>query len=108
MLENMNITTEVTPARRHNKNGKIERKHRTLRMFMRKLQMDTPSASIQRLTNTAGFYSNLFYGSRTTSSFELARGYTPRLLGDGSQQRLPTALREAYISTKANRLLTRI
>eukprot|EP00171_Calliarthron_tuberculosum_P003150 IDg3150t1 len=55
----------------------------------------------------ACFISNVLYGNKVLSSFELVRGYTPSILGSG-QRAIPKELREAHDAMVARRLLSRM
>ena len=92
LLIRSNIRLLPPPARRHNKNGKIERKHRTIRWIIKK----------------SCFLTNIFYGSKLVSAFELARGYTPKLLGKGGISNLPKGIIEAYLDSQATRKLQKV
>ena len=80
---------EGRPARRHNKMGIVERRNATVRLFVERLLHDVSTAlqapalmpNAQDILARAVFLSNLMYGSKSASSFELARGYTPSIHG---------------------------
>lgn len=85
------ISLEERPARRHNKLGAVERKNAILWLFIQRLVLDSKhtqrastskseNISATRLIFRAAHPSNILYGSREVSRFELARGYTPSIL----------------------------
>ena len=51
---------------------------------------------------------NNFYGSKLVSTFELARGYTPKLLGKGGVSNLTKGIIEAYLDSQATRKLQKV
>lgn len=93
------------PARRQNKSGKIERKHRALNMLARKLSMSDPRAPLRWAAKKSSFLTNVFYGSKIASAFELARGYTPRLHGAEGLHILPRSIIDACLDIMATRKL---
>lgn len=76
-----NIHRGPRPVRRHNKTGVVERKHRTLKALVQRLQAERSDTSDATILNRATFLSNVFECSKLLSSFEMARGYSPSLLG---------------------------
>ena len=65
------------PARRHNKAGIVERKHREIRKFYNRLMASAPSDDMWAMVVAeATFLSNAAYGTKLASSFELAKGFT--------------------------------
>lgn len=83
------------PVHRQNQTSIIERKHRTVKLILEKLQNDLSTASNTVLLVRATFLSNIFSGSRTLSAFELVRGYSPALFGAGHRLISPNLI-EAY------------
>jgi hypothetical protein len=82
-IELMGITYLRAPARRHQAIGVVETRHRVLRRIISRLPMFQHGAEIslhERLSH-ATFLSNILLGGKRLSSFELARGYFPSLLG---------------------------
>ena len=80
-LETHRITFRARPIRRHNKIGIVERKNGTLKGILHRLAMIHSNAPMDTLVSRATFICNLFSGSQTLSSFELASGYRLSLLG---------------------------
>lgn len=78
-----NIALADRAVLRHNKTGMIERKHRTVKLILEKLQIDSSTASNTVFLARATFLSNIFSGSSILSAFELVRGYSPALFGAG-------------------------
>ncbi|KAI0558243.1 hypothetical protein FGB62_224g07 [Gracilaria domingensis] len=73
------------PARRHYKAGIVERKNRVLKDILERFELDDiqKSKTFQEKLSNAGYISNIMYGNRVASSFELVRGYTPSLNATG-------------------------
>ena len=71
------------PSRRHNKTGTVERKNRVIKDVLEKLDGDTSTKGYRfaDLISSATFLSNVMYGNKNISSFEMARGYTPSIPG---------------------------
>lgn len=84
-LTTHNIKLNERPIRRHNKTGIVERNHRTVKSIQEQLQNDTLRSNDATLLSRATFLSIIFSVSKTLSSFELAKGYKPALLGVGSK-----------------------
>ena len=106
-LETHDVAFHARPTRRHNKLGIVERKNGTLKNVLRRLAMIHSNASIETLVTRATFICNLFSGSQTLSSFELARGYHPSLIGIPSTQVSPDLL-DAHTQQVATRALQRV
>lgn len=69
------------PARRHNRTGIVEGNNGVFKAIFYRPEKETPSATAPELVSRAPFLSNLFTGSSMLSSFQLARGYSPSILG---------------------------
>lgn len=106
-LDDHSIALNERPVRRHNKSGVVERKNLTLKRIPEKLQFgeNTPTDTV--LLSRATFLSNVFSGSRSLSSFELVRGYTPAVLGLPSSA-ISSELLSAYKQQAATRALQRL
>lgn len=63
--------------------------------------------SIQQKLSNAHFTSNILYGSKLLSSFELVRGYTPSIEGTGKSA-VPKFVIKAHKEMEARRLLARM
>ena len=97
LMERFSVTVEPRPARRHQKIGVVERKHAVVRTlyqrilqdvaFMNKALLDVEPADQDKgelhahILSRATYINNNLYGSRTMSSFEMVRGYTPSISG---------------------------
>lgn len=81
LLQSHNIVFKARPTRRHNNTGKVERKIQTLKGIIQKIDLEISVCSAQQVVTPAFFLSNFFSGSRIMSSFQLARGYQPSILG---------------------------
>ena len=101
------ITFRARPTRRHNKLGIVERKNGTLKDILRRLAMAHPKASMDALVARATFICNMFSGSQLLSSFELARGYQPSLLGVPPTY-VTQELLDAHTQQVATRALQRV
>lgn len=105
-LRSHDVTFKPRPVRRHNKIGIVERKNRTLKSILERLQSDNTAQDDSTILARATFLSNLFAGSSVLSSFELARGYTPSLIGQ-QQIYVTEELLEAHQQQAAVRALQR-
>lgn len=111
-LHYFGIKFKPTPARRHNKLGVVERKNSVVRLLIQRLVKDGSYASASRavsitpdeLLSRATYLSNILYGSKLLSSFELARGYTPSISGLPASN-LTEQLVEAHHEQAARRAL---
>eukprot|EP00177_Eucheuma_denticulatum_P007832 GFKZ01014258.1.p1 GENE.GFKZ01014258.1~~GFKZ01014258.1.p1 ORF type:complete len:1202 (-),score=97.36 GFKZ01014258.1:1881-5486(-) len=81
LLNTHYITLKPRPARRHNKTGVAERKIQTIKRIIERLDKETSSCSRDMIVARAIFLSNFFSGSTILSSFQLARGYQPSIIG---------------------------
>ena len=107
MLHLHGITPKPRPARRHNKLGRVERKHATIKLFLDRLLLENPAASNHWLVKQAIFLSNVLVGNQRASSFELVRGYTPSLIGS-EMLKVPRTIIQAHKDLVAKRALNRI
>ena len=108
MLSRNGITAQPRPARRHNKIGRTERKHRSIKLILSRLALAYPEENDTWLVKFAVFLSNVFAGyDQLASAFELARGYTPSLMGT-KMMRVPSEIIEAHKDLIAKRALNRI
>jgi len=92
------------PARRHNKAGIVERKNRVVKDVLEKLDQDKGHGTFKDKLVIAQFSSNILYGSKVMSSFEMVRGYTPSVNGSGNVP-IPQEVRDAQMEMSARRLL---
>ena len=103
------------PARRHNKIGSVEAANNSLRVFVQRLLLDAEYArnttgtrfSDYEILSRATFLSNVLYGSKKLSSFELARGYSPSICGT-PQAPVSDALLQAHYEQAARRAIHRL
>ena len=107
MLRKHGITPNPRPARRRNKLGRVERKHQTIKLILSRIALANPGASDRWIVKFGIFLSNIFFGNQYASAFELARGYTPSLLGT-RMLKVPTELLEVHKDLVAQRALQRI
>lgn len=97
------------PARRINKIVIFERRHRVIKMILDKLQDDKCYTSIPVNISRAVYFSNIISVSSVLSSFELARGYAPAIMGNARQfvtQDILTAHEERVATRTMQRLMT--
>lgn len=109
-LKERKIDVQPTPARLRNKKGQVERKQRTIKDVMDRLtahnRRESATPGFSWLVSKANSISNMLYGNRCASSFELARGYTPSIESSG-QVVLPAEILEAQAEMEAKRVLSR-
>ena len=101
------IQYKPRPSGRHNKIGIVERKNGTLKLILERLQKENTRAPDDTILSRAVFLSNYFSGSRILSSFELAHGYAPSILGVPSTNFSPELL-SAHKQQIATRALQRL
>ena len=109
------ITLEERPARRHNKLGIVESRHRSLRLFVQRLLKDAEywrlskglEVSRHAVLSRATFLCNALRGNAVLSSFELARGYLPSFVGL-PQTLISKGIFEAYKEQQAKRAISRM
>ena len=103
------IKLSPIPARRHNKAGVVERKNRVVKNILERLDSDPNynGYSFESRLSLTEFISNVMYGNKVASSFEMARVFTPGI-GGLAPQPIPNTIRVAYEETQARRLLKRI
>ena len=120
LMERFSITIEPRAARRHQKIGIVERKNAVVRTLIQRLLKDVEfmqharravnvdGDDQERLNNhivsRATYLSNILYGSRTRSSFEMSRGYTPSIAGL-PQSTVSDELKKADEEQRAKRAL---
>ena len=107
MLRRNGVTPQPRPARRHNKLGRIERKHRTIKLILARLALQYPEESDTWLVKFGVFLSNVFSGNQLASAFELARGYTPSLTGS-RLLKVPPRILAAHRELVAQRAMSKI
>jgi len=108
-LRYFHIMFEARPARRHNKLGVVERKNAVVRLIVQRFSKDAEFfngcvVAKEELLSRATYLSNILYGSKMLSSFELVRGYTPQLAGL-PQCQVSTDLMAAHEEQVARRAL---
>ena len=103
-LRQYSIVYKSRPSRRHNKLGTVERKNGTIKAIIGKLDSDITDADAETVVARAEFLSTLFSGSRKLSSFQLAKGYSPSILGIPSSRVTPELL-NAHKEQAATRAL---
>ena len=106
-LKENSIVARVVPPGRHNK-LRVERKNKTLKLFIRKLRTAFPGRSLQWSAKRANFLANIFYGSKSVSAFELARGYSPRITDGTNLSLVEPEVIQAYLDDRATKTLDKI
>lgn len=106
-LKTRNVQFDPLPARRHKKTGRLERKHRTLKAILERTAKESTFEPDRLILLRATFFSNCFSGTRILSSFELARGYAPSILGT-SPRKVTPELMSAHKEQIAVRALQRL
>lgn len=95
------------PARSSNKNGRVERQNGVFKMIIERLENHYKEAKPEDLVARASFLTNTCHGSKVLSSFQLAMGYSPSILGIPRVQ-VPEKPFQAHISLTAYRALQRM
>lgn len=103
-LKQHSILYKPRPSRRHNKLGCLQRKNRTVKAIIRKLDNGITDADAKMTLASPLFLSNLFSGSRKLNSFQPATGYTPSILGIPSSP-VTAELLQAHKEQAATRTL---
>ena len=106
-LKAHNVELKPRPSRSSAKNGRIERNNGTLKLILSRLSRELTSASPQTLIARASFLTNMFHGTATLSSFQLARGYSPSILGMPSSD-VSQELLDAHIESVAIRAVQKV
>lgn len=106
-LQTHAITLNARPSRSSHKNGRVERNNGVFKNILARLSKEKTSASGATLIARASFMANLFHGSSTLSAFQLARGYSPSVIGIPSSV-VPEYMLEAHIENVANRAVNTI
>lgn len=111
-LRYFSISFQPCLARWHNKLGIVERKNAVICGIVTKLLHDAEYYSEERgidvlhteVLSRAKYISNMLYGSRVVSNFEMVRGYTPRMQ-ELPQQMITEELLPAHEELVAKRAL---
>lgn len=106
-LSSHGITLHTRPSRSSSKNGKVERNNGLFKNIINRLSKEITSATPSTLVARASFMANLFHGSSTLSAFQLARGYTPSIVGIPSTK-VPEEMIQAHVENMANRAIQTI
>lgn len=106
-LKSHKLSLAKRPVLRHNKAGKVERKHRTIKFILERLQYGTSTVPDFKILPRATFLSNIFCGNKAVFAFELVRGYSPMILGTCSKVG-PSVPLKAYKNREYARALQRL
>lgn len=106
-LQTRMIYFKPRPTRRHNKCGIVERKNATIKRILERLVQADEDSSPEVLVAKACFLSNCLHGTKVLSSFELARGYTPSIVGNPSRK-VPSEILDVHKRQSAIRALNQL
>lgn len=106
-LATHNIHLAARPSRSSHKNGHIERNNGTFKSVLEKLSKERTNDTPATLVSRASMITNLLHGSSTLSSFQLARGFTPSILGM-PKSKVSQEMLDAHIELTATRALQRL
>ena len=106
-LKSHAIEVKERPSRSSSKNGKVERNNGLFKLILSRIARENTCSPPQTLVARASFLTNLFHGNSTLSSFQLARGYSPSLLGVPAAVVPPDVL-AAHKHTVASRALQKV
>lgn len=106
-LESHGISMSDRPSRSSHKNGIIERNNGTFKEVFKRLSRERTEATPVSLVARASLVTNLLHGSATLSAFQLARGYSPSILGVPSSK-VPADLMQAHIEMKSIRAIQKV
>ena len=101
------IELRPRPSRSSAKNGRIERNNGTFKLILSRLSKEHSISSPHTLVARASFLTNMFHGNATLSSFQLARGYSPSILGMPSND-VSQELLDAHIESVAIRAIQKV
>jgi len=108
-------TFEPRAARRHNKTGSVESRHGPLRIMAQRLKKDAEylhsshgiSPPAEEILARSTFLCNALRGNSKLSSFELAKGYQPSILGL-PQTSVSKEILDAYREQQSKRSISRL
>jgi Reverse transcriptase (RNA-dependent DNA polymerase) len=101
------IKAKIIPKDVHNK-LRVERKNRTVKLFVRKIRQAYKDQTLSWTISYATFLSNIFYGSKPASPFEVSRGFTPRITGGAKATPLSDSIFDAFLNDRATQTLNSI
>lgn len=107
ILKSHGIDIQERPSCSSSKNGKVERNNGLFKQIFDRISHEQTTASPQTLVARASFLCNIFHGSSILSSFQLARGYSPSLLGI-PHSHVPPDLLNAHKSMTDTRALQKL
>lgn len=96
--------TNERPAQSSHKNGRVERNNSLFKSIFEKMSKEKTHASAELLVARASFAANMMFGRSRINSFQLVRGYLPRVAGS-SQQIVTKKLIDSYIQMSAYRAI---
>lgn len=80
-LRTYSIKWEPRPARRHSLVLIVQLKNRVMKSVMQRISIENPFMDLDLLIAREIFLNNVTSGLRTALSFEMSRGYVPRIVG---------------------------
>lgn len=106
-LQLHNVILHQRPERSSNKNGIVERQNGVFNMVMERLSKHDKTSDVEEVVARSSLFTNLIKGSNVLSSFQLAKGYSPSILGM-SRNFVPQELLDAHIEITAARTIQKI
>lgn len=101
------IQLKPRPSRSSAKNGRVERNNGTFKLLLSRLTKENSTASPRTLVARASFLTNMFHGSAMLSAFQLAKGYSPSVLGMPSRD-VSQELLDAHIEAVSIRAVQKV
>lgn len=101
------IQLNPRPSRSSHKSGRVERNNGLFKAIVERLQKADGKAKAETIVARASFVTNLIRGSKVMSSYQLARGYSPSVLGIPSQV-VSQDILDAYVERESTRALEKI
>lgn len=106
-LQLHDVTLQQRPARSSNKNGIVERQNGVFKMIMERLSKHDKTSEVDEVVARASLFTNLIKGSNVLSSFQLAKGYSPSILGM-PRKFVPQELLDAHVEITAARAIHKV
>lgn len=106
-LDTHAIKLNPRPSRSSNKTGRVERNNGLFKMVLERLQKADTKATPELLIARTSFITNLLRGSKVMSAFQLARGFTPSILGI-PRQIVSQELLDVHVERESLRALEKI
>lgn len=101
------VTLKPRPSRSSAKNGHVERNNGVFKTILSRLSKEVTASSPAMLVARASFMSSMFHGNAILSAFQLARGYSPSILGVPSSD-VSQSMLDAHMESVAVRAINRV